>query len=183
MARPKGTGKYRSGTIKEANYEESHPERLYHLMSEGKLAIEIMADFKISQDTFYRWKKEHKNFEEAFNLGYPACYTWWLNQGRKNMCTSDKGSKTWCMIMNNCFGWKDKEPSTTNNFQINSQTHIGSFNQLSLQNQTESQLLQTLKGNLQKLHANTQADLIALNPDIKNIIEAEFDSGSTDLET
>jgi hypothetical protein len=106
MARPVGTGKYKDGTIQEAIYEESHPEKLLELLKLGKLDCEIAASFGISTRTMLRWKDEHDNFKSAYELGKPACEAWWIEFGKTGMSGKVKGYNfnSWVAFMNNKFG-------------------------------------------------------------------------------
>ena len=42
---------------------------LEEMMREGASQIEVMAEIDITEDTFYRWKKENEEFSESVARG------------------------------------------------------------------------------------------------------------------
>lgn len=118
MARPSG---YKKGEVSEVEYEASHPERLIALMEQGYLDCEICADFNISARTYYRWLHDHPTFRQAHELGLPKCEAWHIRFAKAQMINKeDKGFKWWIGIMNNKFGYKEKE--VNNHIQITNNT-------------------------------------------------------------
>lgn len=101
--------------------KEFHPKNLVELMAQGALDCEIYAEWDICKDTFYTWRNEHEEFQEAFNRGLPKCEAWYTKEMKR--CWKehdDKGFKYCIAIMNNKFGWErgTRSEGTTNNIQI-----------------------------------------------------------------
>lgn len=104
-------------------------------MAEGALDCEIAAKWDISRDTFYRWKREYPEFKEAHEKGLVKCEAWWLKNARAMLSgelTGKHSFNAFIAIVNNKFGWKDKESVVTNN-QIN----ISNINVLQTKSPTE----------------------------------------------
>ena len=139
-------------------------------MAKGKLDVEIYSTWDICKDTFYAWRREHEEFEEAYKIGFAKCESWWI--GRMRECwlnKDDKGFKYCIAIMNNKFSWGKEEytrASTVNNIQINS---IG-YNQ-----KNEQQLMEILKNKLNSMNlleklSDIQPDI--LTQELKNAIKS-----------
>lgn len=106
---PKGRWKYKS----------TYPEELIQMMEQGMLDCEIFAEWSISKDQFYTWRREIEAMEHAFQIGLPKCEAWWTRKMRECFLKGDdKGFKYCIAIMNNKFGWekgtKSGEGNTTN---------------------------------------------------------------------
>lgn len=110
-------------TLPDKKYKPEYAEKAVELMGQGYLDYELAAHFKVSVNTISNWKKEHPEFKEAWEIGDPMCFSWWLGEGKTRYMDSDKGMKFWSSIMRHRFGWgneDDKKVSTTNNLTIGS---------------------------------------------------------------
>ena len=58
---------------------------LEEMMREGASQIEVMAEIDITEDTFYRWKKENEEFSESVARGKLLSQAWWERIGRINL--------------------------------------------------------------------------------------------------
>ncbi len=95
------------------------------LMAEGASHIEVMAELAIWEDTFYRWKREKKEFSEAIKKGEQLSAAWWERKGRVNLENSEFSYTGWYMNMKNRHGWSDKkEVKNTGDITINVSTGI-----------------------------------------------------------
>ncbi len=151
MVRPTTYKKATAPLFKEPEYQKSHPEQLLELMTQGMLDCEIYAAMGLKKDTFYRWRREQPDFQEAFEIGLPRCEAWWVSRIRTCWeAGDDKGFKYCIAIMNNKFGWGKEEARagsvTTNNIQI------GNMNVLA--QKSHQDLLELLKDDLDYLKLN-----------------------------
>jgi len=81
-------------------------------MAEGASQAEITAGLEISNDLFYRFMKEEKEFSETIKKGLALCKCWWEKKGRKNLENKEFSATLWYMNMKNRFGWADKTEIT-----------------------------------------------------------------------
>lgn len=132
---PNKIGRPKGGSI----YDDTYPQKLIDMMSEGMLNCEIFAAWDIHKDTFYQWMYDHPEFKEAYEIGKPKCEAWWVRNGRDGATKGGKGFSYWVAIMNNKFGWVpgNKQPDSQTNTTIN----IGNVNVL----QNTTQLIEDIK--------------------------------------
>ena len=78
------------------------------MMKEGASHIEVMAELNIANETFYRWKKENKEFANALDIGKLYSNAWWECKGRTNLENKDFSYTGWYMNMKNRFNWSDR---------------------------------------------------------------------------
>lgn len=155
-------------------YRDTFPEELLTLMSEGKLNPQIYAHFGIHKDTFYQWMYDYPEFKDAYHTGKPKCESYWIEWGMKGMRGEVKGFsfQIWIAFMNNKFSWvpgnKQPDSSTTNNI------NIGNLNVL--QNQNNTQLLESIKLLAEKHKDKLELDLITGNPEVIIDVCAETSS-------
>ena len=79
------------------------------LMQEGASQQEVLAVLDISNDTFYRWKKENEEFSETIKRGIQLSQGWWERQGRVSLKDREFNYTGWYMNMKNRFKWADKQ--------------------------------------------------------------------------
>ena len=79
------------------------------MMREGTSQIEVMAEIDISEDTFYRWKKESVEFSESVARGKLLSQAWWERMGRVNLENTKFNYRGWYMNMKNRFQWTEKQ--------------------------------------------------------------------------
>ena len=79
------------------------------LMQEGASQQEVLAVLDISNDTFYRWKKENEEFSETIKRGVQLSQGWWESQGRVSLKDREFNYTGWYMNMKNRFKWADKQ--------------------------------------------------------------------------
>ena len=107
---------------RQSKYKKEMPDQLIELMAQGKLDVQIYAQWNISKDTFYTWLNEYPDLKEAHNQGLAKCEAWYAEKAQQAMNDrDDKGFKYFISIMNNKFGWEKgnkAEGGTTNNIQI-----------------------------------------------------------------
>lgn len=128
-----------------SKYRKEHCEKLIDLMTKGYLNLEIAAKFNIAEKTFYDWKERYPEFGEAFEIGYPKQFMWWMTKGREKYLDgeNDKGYKYWHAVMRNCFNYDAGEGKGNTTIQI------GNMNVLNQKSDTE--LLQLLQDKLNNL--------------------------------
>ena len=81
---------------------------LEEMMREGASQIEVMAEIDITEDTFYRWKRENDEFSESVGRGKLLSQAWWERMGRVNLENTKFNYRGWYMNMKNRFQWTDK---------------------------------------------------------------------------
>jgi len=119
---------------------------LTKLMAAGFSDVEVMAKWEISRDTFYRWKREIPEFKEAHEIGTNLFDSNHEKLGKEGMMkTKDIDYQFWRDLGKYRHGWAEKTPSNTNNTQIN----IDKIN--ILQQQTDSELIEFIKSNLEQV--------------------------------
>lgn len=101
-------------------FDPSMINEIVPFMSQGYSQEACAAKLGISVDTFFRWKKENKEFSEAVKDGVNASRLFWENLGVEGARGSGEFNATaWIFNMKNRFGWKDKQDVTSNNETIN----------------------------------------------------------------
>lgn len=114
---------------------------VYKLMSAGLSDIEVMAQWGISKDTFYRWKREKPEFKEAHERGQVAFDAQHEAIGKMGMMkTVDVDYQFWRDLGKYRHGWTDKQPDSTNNTQININI---------LKQQSNKELIEYIKQNIE----------------------------------
>lgn len=126
---------------------------LTRLMAAGLSDTQVMAQWGISRDTFYRWLRENEEFKEAHETGkvmFDAVHEKLGVEGMLKM--SDIDYQFWRDLGKYRNGWSDKAAATTttNNTQIN----IDNMNVL--QNQSNEQLVEFIKENLDVLEGELE---------------------------
>lgn len=109
-----------------SKYTPDIADKVYQLMAEGKTNIDICSELSIPESTFYRWRKDHKDLQEAYERGLPKCQQKWEEMGKAIMLGQiPKANATVYMaFMNNKFnGWardkvEDKGSTTINIEQV-----------------------------------------------------------------
>ncbi len=136
-----------------------HPKDLIELMSTGKLNIHAWTKWDISEATFYRWRQEHPELEEAYQRALPKCEVWWFDNVFQKMIEGEiqgKHSFNAAMAIANAkFGYRQAADggSRTTNISIN--------NMNVLDKKTSAELLEKIQSDINFLEQN-------------NIIEAEY---------
>ena len=90
-------------------YKPEMCKTVVELMSEGASQYEVLATLGISEDTFYRWKKENEEFSESVERGKLLSQAWWERMGRVNLENTKFNYRGWYMNMKNRFQWTDKQ--------------------------------------------------------------------------
>lgn len=136
-------------------YDPKYCVEITKKMAAGLTDTEVMASWGISRGTFYRWKKEHPEFNEAADIGKNMYGANMIGLGREGMLkTRDLDYRYWKDLSKNVPGLADV--TNTNNTQIN----IDTMNVLN--EQTNEELLLFIKSQMEK------------HPELQNVIEGEF---------
>ena len=90
-------------------YKPEMCKTVIDLMKEGASQQEVLATLDISNDTFYRWKKENAEFSETIKRGIQLSQAWWEKKGRISLDDRQFNSTLWYMNMKNRFKWADKQ--------------------------------------------------------------------------
>jgi len=127
-------------------YHDKLCQDITKLMAAGFSDTEVLSQWKVSRDTFYRWKREHPEFKEAHELGKIMFDATHEQLGREGMLkTRDIDYQFWRDLGKYRHGWSDKSSTNTNNTQIN----IDKIN--ILQQQSNSELIDYIKSNIEEL--------------------------------
>lgn len=94
---------------RKSTYKKEFADNLPAMFENGESVIEVCANMGISRDTFYRWCKEHKRFNEAYQRGLELSEAWWEKLGRAGSLGTQKiNAVTWIFNMKNRFKWSDR---------------------------------------------------------------------------
>jgi len=93
-------------------YTEDMCDKVVELMSQGASKCEVGLELGITEDTFYRWIKEHKLFSEAVKKGEWFSKGAWEKMGRLSLRDKDFNYTGWYMNMKNRHGYSDKQETT-----------------------------------------------------------------------
>jgi len=152
-------GRRRKGDFSYRPYDPTfHPQNLIELMSIGLTNTQIYDDWNISEHSFYRWRKEHQELEEAYQVGIPKFESYMIEnklmpmiEGKVEGKHSFSGFK---YLMDNKAGWTKGVPQgNTTNISIN--------NVAISQESTATQLIDKIKENFKFLTD-------------KNVLDAEY---------
>ena len=102
-------------------YKESYVADMKVLMAQGFKDIQIMSEWGISADTFYRWLKEKEDLKKAYDDHLPMCQDFWERVGFEAMMGQIKGFKEniWKSFMKTKFDdWKDDPTTVEDNRQV-----------------------------------------------------------------
>jgi hypothetical protein len=96
---------------------------MIEMMAEGYFNSWMAAEWGISEDTFYLWRKDHEEFEEAYARGMAVRTVWWEKKGMEMMANGDnKGFNYWIAFMNRHHNWKPQSETSSNATTVNIQT-------------------------------------------------------------
>lgn len=148
-----------------SEYLETYPAELIEKMGEGKFDYEIYSQWKVSRDTFCRWKREKPELAEAYQIGKSLCLTWWTAKMRERFLEGDDKGYKYCQII---VSTKFAE------FNVNSPQNL---NQINIQN------LQVINSpeDYQKLLDQVKTKAKDLN--LLDILPAEFQEIKEENET
>lgn len=92
-------------------YEEAYDAQAYEYMAGDKSHAALAAFFGVTEQTIYRWKKEHPSFKEAVEAGRAAGQAFVEDEARQNM--HDKSFNTSLYIFKMKSQYKVRDESTT----------------------------------------------------------------------
>lgn len=128
-------------------YKPEYCDTLIKWMGQGKSNLELAAKFGITEATFYDWRKDWPEFQEAYDIGNPKRFTFLMEKADQIFLEdkNDKGYKHWLKKIQHMY--KDYAPekaenSTTNNIQIS--------NMNVLNGKSDTELLEVLNQKLLK---------------------------------
>jgi hypothetical protein len=126
-----------------------HPQELTALMAKGYKDVEIFTEWNIARDTFYRWRREHEDFAEAYERGLPAAEKAWEDIGKAGMMGQIRGfnAAVWFGFMKKKFPeWKE---ANSNGVVVNNNTVNGNVS--FFQGKSDQELKAFIKNNLKAL--------------------------------
>lgn len=134
-----------------------HCKDLIKRRSKGQLNAQICSQWHISENTFYRWIKEHPEFKEAHEESMQNLKASWVDRGINYMDEGNsKAFPFWKEIMKNELDYISDSRAKTEVTQKN-QLYIGNVNLI--QNGDKDYLLSFIKDELRNLK-----DVIDLTP-------------------
>lgn len=92
---------------KKVKYDEPvHINILLISFDSGRDIAAFCAAANISRDTFHRWRREHQNFSDAYDIAIEKARAWWEEYPR--ICNGPEFNVTyWSMVMRNRFGYTE----------------------------------------------------------------------------
>lgn len=91
-------------------YQDHYPRVLIDIMTDGDDVVHFCVAVGIAKETFYRWTRDHEEFQDAYKIARTACEAWWINIGRKGMIYSKEfNAKIFSINMGNRFEWRDRK--------------------------------------------------------------------------
>ena len=100
-----------------SKYQDHYVQDLKDLMANGRSNIQICAEWKISEKTFYRWMEDKPELKKAYEDALPQCQSYWEAMGEAGMLGKIQrfNPTLYLAFMNNKFnGWarekKDEGP-------------------------------------------------------------------------
>lgn len=97
-------------------YNDTYGPRLLALSREGKSITQVCCDLEISRETYYRWRKEHSEFNEVASLGEQLSQSWWEEKGKDAIFSENPDLKfaasSWQFVLKNRFrdSYSDQAP-------------------------------------------------------------------------
>lgn len=97
-------------------------DKVHELFSGGASIAKVCVKLGIVKDTYYRWKREHKEFAAAAEAGELASQVHWEDLGESGIIGElDKfAASSWMFVMKNRFrqDYRDEAAVQTNNTLI-----------------------------------------------------------------
>lgn len=135
-----------------------HPSNLIELMSIGFFNPQIWDEWNISEATFYRWRKEHEELEEAYQIGLPKHEAYMIN---KHLIPMAEGKNEGKHSFNAIRYLMDAKYNYSKPAVVGNTTNISIGNIAISKDSTSAQLIDKIKENLQFLTN-------------KNVLNAEY---------
>ena len=150
-----------------------HPQNLIEQMSQQKLNVEIAAEWNISIGTFNRWRHEHTELEEAYQLGLAKFEAKFIQNVFNPMIRGELEGRhafnSAIAIANNKLGWTrgTQGEQKVNNTQIN-------INNMSvdLNNKSKEDLIALIQKDMDYLIDNN-----VINVEVKQIDDTNQSNG------
>ena len=88
-----------------------HPSSYLKLCKEGKLKVQICAQWEICRDTLWKWEKNEKRLADVLKRGDAHREDQWVKKGIEFINGENpKGNAgVYIFFMKNCFAWTDKQ--------------------------------------------------------------------------
>ena len=96
-------------------FKKRYCREVIEKMAEGEFDCNICADWEISADTFYRWRRENPEFKEAHKIGIAKCESWWI----KNGLADNVNFKFWIALMKKKFNYAGTQGKQDGNKTVN----------------------------------------------------------------
>lgn len=86
-------------------YRPEFCERFVELSSQGKLVVEIAAEFGVVRQVFTEWKAQHPEFMDAFTRGRELCEAWHAREGLRRIYDGESWGQAgaWAKVMASMF--------------------------------------------------------------------------------
>ncbi len=137
-----------------------HPQDLIAIMKEGKFNVHVWTKWDIDQSTFYRWRKEHPELDEAYQKGLAFCEVHWIDNVFQPMIQGKlegRHSFNAAMAMANAkFGYRKGDGES-----VGGTTNINISQMNVIDNKTSDELIKQIESNIEFLNR-------------KNIIETTY---------
>lgn len=103
-------------------YKPEYCQDMVDMMAKGLSKLEIACKFDITERQFNIWLDTHEDFKNAWEVGFPKLFTWWMTEGKKKYSKNDKGMKHWTMMVQHLFKMNVEEKVQGNTININNNT-------------------------------------------------------------
>ncbi|HAU1490451.1 TPA: transposase [Legionella pneumophila] len=97
-------------------YSRDLCSKLYPLFKDGSSVIEVCQALGILRETYYKWKKDYKDFCEAANFAEEAAEAKFAKLARMALLSNGKikvDTALYCFIMKTRFGYQETEANST----------------------------------------------------------------------
>lgn len=87
-------------------------EYLLEKFGEGWSIAEVLVGLGVTQKVHARLRRDHEEYDQAFEDGMVLSEAWWVRQGRENILNNRSFNVgIWVFNLKNRFGWRDSIPN------------------------------------------------------------------------
>jgi hypothetical protein len=102
----------------QTKYHDKMPGMLLDMLSQGKTLSQFCAKNKISESTFHRFRSQHEELQDAYDIAKTARKGTWEGWLADNLCNKDANAPLVKMYFSNTLGYADKSEVSQDTFQV-----------------------------------------------------------------